>query len=647
MNSIPASAVVQVTPGVISAGGSALDLIGLILDSSSRVPVGSVLSFASAAAVATYFGAGSNQAALALVYFAGFDNSNKKPGAMLFTQYPTIPVAAYLRGGNISGSTLAQLQALAGVLTVVVDGYTHTSGTLNLTTATSFSNAAGLIQTSLNGSQPTAASVTGAIAASTASVTGSIAGIILNVSAVASGVLVPGGSITGTGVTAGTIIQQQLSGTTGGVGTYAVNLSQTVASTAIAETYGTLTVSAVSSGALAVGQTLSGSGVTASTQITGLGTGTGGTGTYFVNPSQTAASTTITASATPVLVTYDSVAGAFVVSSGIVGAASTIAYATGTGSAGLMLTAATGAVTSQGSAVKTPSAFMTAVTGQSQNWAGFTTDFDPDFGGGNTNKLAFAAWSNAQGNRYLYAMWDTDVTPTLSTTATTSAGYIVTVTNNYSGIVPIYEPTDINLATFLLGAIASIDFEETNGRTSMKFRAQTGIPANVTDQTAYTNLVANGYSCYGAFATANDRFTFFADGAVGGPFLWIDSYVNQIQLNNAFQLALMTLLTQVKSIPYNDSGYAMIEAACMDPINAALNFGSIRPGVPLSALQIAEVNAAAGVPIDTILSTRGWYLQILPASAQVRTARGSPPCTFWYMDGQSVQKINLASIEVQ
>lgn len=57
----------------------------------------------------------------------------------------------------------------------------------------------------------------------------------------------------------------------------------------------TLTVTAVASGTLSVGQTLSGTGVTAGTTITGNGTGTGSTGTYTVSVSQTVASTTITA----------------------------------------------------------------------------------------------------------------------------------------------------------------------------------------------------------------------------------------------------------------------------------------------------------------------------------------------------------------
>lgn len=56
-----------------------------------------------------------------------------------------------------------------------------------------------------------------------------------------------------------------------------------------------LTVSAVASGFVAVGQTLAGTGVTAATKIVPGGTGTGGLGTYTVDTTQTAASTAITA----------------------------------------------------------------------------------------------------------------------------------------------------------------------------------------------------------------------------------------------------------------------------------------------------------------------------------------------------------------
>ena len=59
----------------------------------------------------------------------------------------------------------------------------------------------------------------------------------------------------------------------------------------------TLTVTSVISGTLEVGQTISGSGILPGTQITIFGTGHGGTGTYTINQSQTVATTAITAAA--------------------------------------------------------------------------------------------------------------------------------------------------------------------------------------------------------------------------------------------------------------------------------------------------------------------------------------------------------------
>jgi hypothetical protein len=56
----------------------------------------------------------------------------------------------------------------------------------------------------------------------------------------------------------------------------------------------TLTVTAVTLGTLAVGQTLFGAGVSGSPTITSLGTGTGGVGTYTISVSQTVASTVMT-----------------------------------------------------------------------------------------------------------------------------------------------------------------------------------------------------------------------------------------------------------------------------------------------------------------------------------------------------------------
>ena len=65
----------------------------------------------------------------------------------------------------------------------------------------------------------------------------------------------------------------------------------------------TLTIDSVTSGALGVGSVIVGTSITVGTKITGLGTGTGGEGTYVVDTSQSVSLDAITA---PVVVTVSS-----------------------------------------------------------------------------------------------------------------------------------------------------------------------------------------------------------------------------------------------------------------------------------------------------------------------------------------------------
>jgi hypothetical protein len=165
-------------------------------------------------------------------------------------------------------------------------------GTTSAISQTAYvNNSTGQVQFGTNW---TGATVTGSIAANV--VTGSIAGNTLTVSAVTTGVLTVGQTISGTNVTAGTRIEEILTGT-GGVGTYRVSATQTVASTTITGSGGTLTVTAVASGTLGIGDALTGTGITAGTYVTGFITGAGGTGTYAVNIGQTATSGTVTVAA--------------------------------------------------------------------------------------------------------------------------------------------------------------------------------------------------------------------------------------------------------------------------------------------------------------------------------------------------------------
>jgi hypothetical protein len=133
--------------------------------------------------------------------------------------------------------------------------------------------------------------------------TGSISTTTLTVDSMLSGTIAVGQAIFGEGIAQNTVITALGTGT-GGAGTYTVSNSQTVTTTQINSvaapavvtgdiTGTTLDVTAVSSGTLQIGQTLEGANVTDGTIITAFGTGSGGTGTYTVSPSQTAASATI------------------------------------------------------------------------------------------------------------------------------------------------------------------------------------------------------------------------------------------------------------------------------------------------------------------------------------------------------------------
>lgn len=566
MNSIPASQLVNVIPSVLGAGGNPLSLNAVFLSPSSELPANRAVSFATQADVADYFGPSSAEAAAAAVYFSGYEGATSLPGTLYFALLNAADVAAFVRGASVAALTLSQIQALSGALTITINGDVVVTPSINLSGATSRSNAAALITTGLQ--------TTGNVFAGT----GSQATGVLTIASTVSGSLKVGDTVTGAGVFGGT---------------------------ATIVSFGTYTVLS-------------------------------GVGTVNVSTSGTTSTDVVDVSSGAVC-TYDSVQAKFKITSDKTGAASTIGFPSGTIATGLFLTAATGAELSQGAVTAVPGTLMATIVAQTQNWATFMTVAEQVL----NTKLAFAAWVTAQNDRYMYVCQDSDATA-LTANATGSFGAL---TADDDGVCPVWGPTD--KAAFICGTTASLDFTRTAGRITYAYKSQAGLVPDVTDATVAQNLIGNGYNFYGAYATANQAFQFLQNGQISGSWNWIDPYVNQIALNAAFQLAFMELLANTPAVPYNQQGYGLIRASALDPISAALNFGSIQPGVTLSNAQAAAVNTAAGANIAPTLSTAGWYLQIKDPGAIVRGNRGSPSITFWYTDGGAVQKITMASIDVE
>ncbi len=656
VNTIPASFYVNVVPGVIGAGQSGLDLVGLMLTTNPLVPIGAVLSFPTQASVVAYFGATSAEAAATAVYFAGYTGATILPASVLFAQYPTSSVFAYLRGASVASLTLAQLQAMSGALNVTIDGVARNNASISLSAATSFSGAAQIIANAMGIAGPTKATATAAIGAVA---TATSSGTSITLSAV-TGLISIGDTITGAGVVGTVTIIAFVSGASGGAGVYTTSASTTCSAASLTVSSTVMNVTAVATGALAVGQAVTGSGVTAGTYITALGSGAGGTGTYILTTLQRVASTATTM--TLPVCSWDSQTGAFTINSATTGAASTIAFATGTLAVLLALTSATGAVTSQGAVAGVPATNMAAIAAQTVNWATFQTLFDPDAGSGNAQKLLFSAWTNSQDSQFAYLCVDRDITPTQAVPALSSMGYLLAQLNS-SGTVLIYEPAtgpSLYLAAFVAGYAASLNFDATNGRATPAFKSQPGLTPSVTNVTVAANLIANGYNYYGSVATGGAAWQFFDPGSISGPYGWLDSFINQIWLNNQITIALMQLQTTVGRIPYNPQGYGFIRQTltggavgqginlpAASPVAAAINNGVITQGVPLSAAQAVEANTLAGVSVSDQLASQGWYLSIQPATAAVRAARNSPTMVLLYMDGGAIQRINLASVLIK
>lgn len=148
--SIPASQIVSVNPSVLSSGGSPLALNAVFLSKNANIPTGEAMLFATAESVGEHFGFSSDEYKAAQIYFKGFDGSNKKPGRLYFYALNSVAEAGYLIGASVKTTSLAELKKIKGSLNVTIDGAEKKAPSIDLKSATSFSEAAQQIGAALS-----------------------------------------------------------------------------------------------------------------------------------------------------------------------------------------------------------------------------------------------------------------------------------------------------------------------------------------------------------------------------------------------------------------------------------------------------------------------------------------------------------------
>ena len=585
---IPASNIVSVTPSVLTGGTAQLALNGLFLSANNALPVGAPISFSSYASVLAYFGSYSWTGTATV---AGTTMS-----VLTTTSGGPLQVGQYIQGALATLATpgayvTAVTNSGVAPCTVTLSGAGWTQATVSTYTANCLESQMAAVYFS-----------------------GFTASTLKPTALLMSRYVLTGGSASATYPGAAAWLRGSM-----------VTLAavQTIVSGTLA-----LTIN----GLLCTSNALNLSGATSLANAASL--------------IQTAFSSAFTAASLGATVSWNGAAGGFVIQSAAnvtitTCAATSITACSGVNAATLGLSAAQATI-SPGSAVSVPATFMASLILQTTNWASFTSCFESTA----SDKALFASWTSATNGQFVYAPYDSDATIVSSNNSTTCIAKVCTA-NSYYGTCAVYQ--DPNAAAFVCGFIASINWNAPAGRAAISYKSGSGIAASISDPTSFANAVANSTNFYGSFATANATFTFFWNGDISGPFNWLDSYVSAIWLNNSLQSSIITMFTSMNSVPYNNAGYAMIKAGCQTPLGQALINGVINRGVALSSTQAAQVDTAAGVIIDPILATTGYYLQVgVPAPTVVQRAnRATPNCTLWYMDGGSVNQLNLASVNIQ
>jgi len=485
---------VEVTSVVLAPGPGAGRFTALYLTSNTQVPIGQPQTFPTATAVSNYFGASSAEASAATIFFGGVVNNLVAPSQLSFAQFPTGSVAGYLRGGRITTTEI--VQAGTGVLTIVVDGVSKTSSSINLSVATSGSNAATIIQ---------GATWTPALGAT---------------------------------------------------------------------------------------------------------------------------------------VTFDAIAQAIKFTSVTTGATSAVSYATGTLSAGLKLTQATGAVISAGAVLSPPSAYMTTLTATFKNFVPFSTMFEPS----TLDKLSFAGWNSAQQNRYIYAPWNTDATAI--NTGDTTSFVPQAIAASTQACFPIYGT--VNYAAFAMAYFCTLDFTQSGGLPTAKFRQPVGLAAYVTDEAQANNLTNNKYNYVGAFAAGFGGSTTveLREGTALGAFPFADALAGGVYLRLSLQAAQKSALLNTPAIPFNPAGYATINAVISGVMEQGKVSGAVTVGVTLDALQRQSILSQTGnASAANAVESTGYYVDVRDPGAASRQARRLPGKVF-YAFGGAVHFIDLAAIAV-
>lgn len=291
---------------------------------------------------------------------------------------------------------------------------------------------------------------------------------------------------------------------------------------------------------------------------------------------------------TAATVTYDATRGTFNLTGGAVGEAA-ISIEAGTGGSDVAAQLGwlgAGTILSDGADAQSVTDVLTQSAQSSNNFGSFL--FIPSL---TQNQIVEAAqWTDVGNVRYMY----------LVPVSAATAAAISTAIFGYSGCAISLSPVSGEYPEMVPGMIlAATDYEARSSVQNYMFQIFPGLTATVTDALTsddYDNIRVN---YYGNTQTAGQILNFYQRGTLTGGSQDPDDqnvYANEMWLKDAAGAAIMTLLLSLGRVSANKYGVSQILGVLQDPIDRALNNGTISVGKPLNASQKLFVTQITGDP---------------------------------------------------
>ena len=310
-------------------------------------------------------------------------------------------------------------------------------------------------------------------------------------------------------------------------------------------------------------------------------------------------------------VTYNSNLGRFDVTSATTGVASTVTFASATGSgvdvSGLLgLQTGQGGSTVAGIAAETLLTAVTTLAGQSNDWYGlYVAAAGPvvaDF-------LAVAGFIQGAAPSRIFGVTSADQTILQSAVTTDLASQMQAL--GYSRTFVQYSSTSLYAAAAIFGNAFTVNFQGSRTTITLKFKPEAGVaPETLSESQAAAALSKN---C-NIFVNYNNSTSILQNGTMSSG-AFFDEIHGADWLQNDVQTAVYNLLLQFPKVPQTDAGVNLILATVESRLAQAVANGFVAPGV-------WTASGFGGLVTGQTLS-KGYYTYAPPVATQSAADRGA------------------------